>query len=381
MRRIKLLFYWLLLLSGLCPGAWSQPASSRNHAQQPAPAVIGYYGGRSSAIDSFATGKLTHIIFSFCHLRGNRLAVSNAGDSNTIRHLVALKEKNPGLKVILSMGGWGGCRTCSEVFSTRKGRKEFVSSARQLIEYFQADGIDLDWEYPALVNFPGHRFADDDRQHFTYLIRRLRKKLDRSDELSFAAGGFTSYLEKSVDWKKIVPRVNYINLMTYDLVGGYAVVTGHHTPLYSTPRQVESTDHAVRWLDSIGVPLNKIAIGAAFYARIFENVDSTDNGLYQPGRFRRGVPYRDQATVLSPDSGFVYHWDSVAQAPFMYNAGKRLFVTFDDTVSIRLKTRYALEKHLGGVMFWELPEDRFTGGLLDIIDRTRKEWTDQHQRF
>jgi len=25
-------------------------------------------------------------------------------------------------------------------------------------------------------------------------------------------------------------------------------------------------------------------------------------------------------------------------------------------------------------MFWQLPEDRFTGGLLDVIDNTKKEW-------
>jgi chitinase len=57
----------------------------------------------------------------------------------------------------------------------------------------------------------------------------------------------------------------------------------------------------------------------------------------------------------------------------MYNAREKLFVTYDDTMSIRLKTRYALDKHLGGVMFWQLPEDRYSGGLLDVIDNTRKE--------
>ncbi|HMI63905.1 MAG TPA: glycosyl hydrolase family 18 protein, partial [Puia sp.] len=335
-------------------------------------AVIGYYSGRGSALDSFSTGKLTHIIFSFCHLKGNRLFVNNANDSNTIRHMVTLKEKNPGLKVILSLGGWGGCKTCPDVFSTVEGRRDFVRSVKELTEYFHTDGIDLDWEYPALANVPGYPFAPDDKDHFTDLIRLLRKKLGRGAEISFAAGGFTDYLKISVDWKKVAPRVNYINLMSYDLVHGYSTVTGHHTPLYSTPSQEQSTDRAVRWLDSIGVPLGKVAIGVAFYARIFENVDSVNNGLYQSCRFLRGVSYRDQARVLSADSGYVYHWDPVAQAPYMYNARQRLFVTFDDTLSVRLKTRYALEKHLGGVMFWQLPEDRFTGGLLDVIDETKR---------
>jgi chitinase len=161
--------------------------------------------------------------------------------------------------------------------------------------------------------------------------------------------------------------------MTYDLVNGYATITGHHTPLYSTPVQVESTDHAVAYLDSIGVPLRKIAIGLAFYGRVFQDVDSINSGLYRPCRFFRGVSYRDQSTWLSADSGWTYHWDPVARAPWSYNARKGLLASYDDSTSVRLKTLYALHKGLGGVMFWQLTEDRFfSGGLLDVIDQTKR---------
>jgi chitinase len=344
-----------------------QPASSKNDL-----AVIGYYAGSSTAVDSFPTEKLTHIIFSFCHLNGNRLSVSNEKDSATIRRLVALKQNHPALKVILSLGGWGGCKTCPDVFSTEKGRAEFVRSVKELSSFFHTDGIDLDWEYPALENVPGYPYYPADKDHFTALIRLLRKELGSRQEISFAAGGYTDYLKTSIDWKNVAPLVNYINLMTYDLVNGYATVTGHHTPLYSTPRQVESTDHAVRYLDSIGVPLQKIAIGLAFYGRVFNGVDSINNGLYRPCHFFRGVSYRDQTTWLSPDSGWTYHWDPIAQAPFSYNAQKGLLASYDDSLSVRLKTLYALHKGLGGVMFWQLTEDRFSGGLLDVIDQTKK---------
>jgi chitinase len=363
----------LLIHTALAQDPHTGPRHPARSKQARETAVIGYYAGRNTAIDSFATEKLTHIIFSFCHLKGNLMAVNNANDSAVIRHLVSLKSKNPRLKVILSLGGWGGCRTCPQVFATKKGRREFARSVKELGDYFHTDGIDLDWEYPALSNVPGYAFSPDDKDNFTLLVKQLRKSLDNQQEISFAAGGFTKFLETSIDWKKVVPRVNYVNLMTYDLVSGYDTVTGHHTPLYSTPFQLESTDHAVRFLDSLGVPRSKLVIGVAFYARIFENADSINNGLYRPGRFKRGVPYRDQASVLSKDSGFVYHWDPIAQAPYMYNSAQKLFVTFDDTLSIRLKTRYALEQHLGGIMFWQLAEDRFKNGLLDIIDDTKKE--------
>lgn len=369
-RYILSLIACILLIHGA--GAQSAIARAQSPAHHKKMAVISYYAGRNTAVDSFETNKLTHIIFSFCHLKGSRLNVNNAGDTLTIRRLVALKTKNPGLKVILSLGGWGGCKTCPDVFSTDSGRREFVHSVQELTTYFHTDGIDLDWEYPALVNVPGYPYGPEDKDHFTELIRLLRKQLGKGKEISFAAGGYTEYLKTSIDWANVAPLVDYINLMTYDLVNGYATLTGHHTPLYSSPEQIESTDHAVHYLDSIGVPLTKVAIGLAFYARIFRNVDSVNNGLYRPCQFFRGASYRDQATLFSPDSGWVYHWDATAQAPYMYNAQRQLFASFDDTVSVRLKTLYAHNKGLGGVMFWQLTEDRFTGGLLDVIDRTKK---------
>ena len=181
------------------------PPTARAH-QNPL-AVIGYYAGRSTAIDSFPTRELTHIIFSFCHLKGNQLHVDNARDTATIQKLVSLKQTHPDLKVILSLGGWGGCKTCPDVFATEKGRIEFVRSVKDLTNYFHTDGIDLDWEYPALVNVPGYPFYPEDKDHFTALIRLLRKELGKEKEISFAAGGYTDYLKTSIDWKNVAPLV------------------------------------------------------------------------------------------------------------------------------------------------------------------------------
>jgi chitinase len=47
--------------------------------------------------------------------------------------------------------------------------------------------------------------------------------------------------------------------------------------------------------------------------------------------------------------------------------------SYDDTASVRLKTLYALQKGLAGVMFWQLTDDRFfSGGLLDAIDKAKR---------
>jgi chitinase len=335
-------------------------------------AVIGYYSGNSTLADSFSVEKLTHVIFSFGHLKGNKLSIDNARDSATIRKLVSLKTRNPRLKVILSLGGWGGCEFCSPVFATDSGRKEFAASTLHLMNYFKTDGIDLDWEYPAIEGHPGHAYAPADKENFTSLILTLRDTLGSRCEISFAAGGFDSFLQNAVEWNKIMPVLDKVNLMSYDLVNGYSKVTGHHTPLYSNSSQKESADNAIRYLDSIGVPLNKIIIGAAFYGREWDSVSANANGLYQAGRFHSFIPFNQFSRRLSADSGFVFYRDTMAKAPYAYNAEKKRYATFDDTLSIKDKTTYALKKGLGGIMFWELTLDTQQDGLLNVIDATIK---------
>jgi chitinase len=334
--------------------------------------VFGYYAGRASMVDSFPVEKLTHLCFSFTHLKGSSISLGNWRDSASLVSCVALKKRNPSLKIIVSMGGWTGCYSCSEVFSTDSSRKIFASSTKKLLDDFNADGIDLDWEYPTIKGAPGHPYSPDDKNNFTALIKTLRDTLGNKKELSFAAGGFTSYINESVDWKKVTPLVDRINIMTYDLITGYDTVTGHHTGLYSTGKQKESCDNAVKMLVAKGVPKNKLLIGAAFYARIWENVGAENDGLYGKGKFLRGVSFNGYAKSFTADTDFVYHWDKEASAPYLYNAKKKWFVTFDDSASIALKTKYALKQKLNGFMFWQLADDTYSAGLLDIVDEVSR---------
>jgi chitinase len=342
-------------------------------AQKKELCVIGYFAGRVTALDSFPVGDLTHLIFSFCHLNGNKMSVRNAMDTACIQKMVSFKQQYPGLKIILSLGGWGGCRDCSTVFSTKKGRKQFARSARELMEYFNTDGIDLDWEYPAIAGFPGHAYSPDDRTNFTLLIGSLRKAFGKKYEISFAAGGFDLFIDSSIDWQKVMRKTDRVNIMSYDLVHGFSTVSGHHTPLYSTPQQKQSTDNAVERLLAAKVPANKIVIGAAFYGRFFKVTDTIGNGLYRSTSFYHGISYSKLYDSISVANGFIPFWDDVAKAPYAFNAARQILATYDDSVSIRLKTKYAIDHHLNGIMFWQLVDDRFDKGLLDVMYRTKME--------
>ncbi|MBZ5857857.1 glycoside hydrolase family 18 protein [Flavihumibacter profundi] len=332
--------------------------------------VIAYYTGDENTIRKYPLASLTHIIYSFLKLEGDTLAFIRPEQQQTLRSLVALKKKFPQLKVEVSLGGWGGCQPCSQSFASAGVRQKFSASVVKLLTAYGADGLDLDWEYPGIEGFPGHHWMKEDVANFTELVRSLRSAMGQRYELSFAAGGFTRFLEESIDWKQVMPLVDRVNLMTYDLVNGYSRTTGHHTALHATEKQPEATDHCVDYLLKLGVPSEKLVIGAAFYARVWKNVPSENNGLFQPGEFKTMISYKDFGNELSTANGFVSFWDDASKAPYSYNARKLEFATYDNERSIAEKTKYVLDKKLGGIMFWELSGDKFNSGLLDQIHNT-----------
>lgn len=355
---MKKCFYFLFLFISLSAAAQNR--------------IIAYATGRAETIKQYPLEKLTHIIYSFLKIQNDTLTFHNTDQENTVRQLVALKEKYPSLKIMVSVGGWSGCSFCSDLFASDEHRKNFAKTTVALFKQYGIDGLDLDWEYPAIEGYPGHKYDTADKNNFTELVKALRHEIGNDYLLTFAAGSFIKYLEESVDWDAVMPLVDFVNLMTYDLVGGYATVTGHHTPLRSYRPGQESINKCVKWLLKNNIAANKLIIGAAMYARVWEQVPDTNHGLYQPGKFKRGVAFADFRNYFSDTSGYKYYWDRKAKAPYQYNAAENLFATFDDKRSVHKKVQFVKRKKLGGIMFWELAQDIPTGGLIEVMYKTLK---------
>ena len=334
--------------------------------------VIAYYTGNADSIRKYPIQQLTHIIYSFLKLQNDTLSFRDEQQQQNLQKLVLLKKDHPQLKIMVSIGGWGGCAPCSELFASAAHRNMIAKTTVELFKQYGIDGLDLDWEYPAIEGYPGHKFDSTDKNNFTELVKALRKEMGNKYLISFAAGGFISYLERSIDWNAVMPYIDFVNLMTYDLVGGYSMVTGHHTPLADDSPGQESVKKCVDWLLNKKIPPGKLVIGAACYARVWENVADTNHGLYQPGKFLRGVSFKDFDDYFSDSTGFIYYWDEKTKAPWRYNASKKLFATFDDEHSIQEKTKFILRKKLGGIMFWQLMDDKASEGMVDLIERGLK---------
>ena len=328
------------------------------------PLVIAYYAGDAAAIQSYDLHGVDQIIYSFMHLKGNRLTIDNEADSLALGALINQKIKYPQLKVLVSLGGWGGCETCSSVFSTAEGRAEFVKSCVEVIDFYGADGIDLDWEYPAIAGYPGHEFQPADRENFTALVQSLRQAMGEDLVLSFAAGASNNFIENSIEWDKVMPEVDHVNIMTYDFYGAGSSMTGHHTALGSNTFEKRSAVQTIEELYKKGVKPEQIVLGAAFYVKTFKNIDPSNNGLFQPAEWNRSYSQPEFETIKSE---FDFYWDEAAQSPYAYSADNHIFATFDDHRSIESKVSYVLNQNLKGIMFWQLMNDHKKDGLLKTM--------------
>jgi chitinase len=366
----KVFIQWVIIFIILLPLAYSfvlyskVPTKEKNTPFR----VVAYFRGDIKEVEKYDYNKITHLIYCFMYLQGNKLGFKNEDSENTLKACLALKKKYPHLKVMVALGGWGGCETCSDVFSSEQGRQEFATSVKEILVKYKADGIDIDWESPVLGGFKDHKATPADKQNFTSLIIKLRKTLLKNHEICFDANSFKEFIDQAIEWNKVMPHVDFVNLMTYGLPADKRGHTGHHTALYSSPCQQESIDKAIMYFDSLKVPLNKLVIGAAFYSFVVKEVDSMNYGLGQRGKFKANVNYNTLIEDYTKEKGYSYHRDSIANAPFLYNAELKEFVTFDDKLSVAAKTSYALNKKLGGIMFWRLNGDTYFDGLLDVID-------------
>lgn len=130
--------------------AWALIAlSSATFANSSELKMVGYQASWTS-IDSIDYDNLTHIIYSFALPRtSGRISALSAASDQKLKTLVQ-RAKTNNVKVLLAIGGWnGGDDSAWETFSqTTTGVNNFVEDSLYLINKYDLDGIDLDWEYP-----------------------------------------------------------------------------------------------------------------------------------------------------------------------------------------------------------------------------------------
>ncbi|MDD2534044.1 MAG: glycoside hydrolase family 18 protein [Eubacteriales bacterium] len=345
--------------------------------------IIGYYGGWKSlegyTPDNIDGSKLTHVLYAFAYIDSNmRIGMgSTQYDPSNFAKLRALKERNPHLKTLISVGGWDWSGRFSDAALTEDSRTTFANSCVDFILKHGFDGVDLDWEYPVRGGQAGNIKRPEDKQNFTLLMQKIREKFDAQSAkdgrpylLSFAGGGTTDY-SNDVELDKLGQIVDFAMIMSYDYHGKWDPRTDFNAPIYAVPHspkyQINYTiDTTVNnWLNR-GMPAEKLVLGVPFYGIKYVGVTSADNGgFYQDFDTGWAIAYKDIAEKYLTNGSYTRYFHDIAKVPWLFDGST--FISYDDPESIGIKVDYIHNRGLGGAMIWQLAQDDSHGTLMNAL--------------
>jgi chitinase len=238
--------------------------------------------------------------------------------------LVQLKQLNPNLKVLISIGGWNP-PTYNTLFdqaaSTEAQRQAFVGSCINM--FIQGniasgvstgtlfDGIDLDWEFPNA----------NDTANFTALLTEFRNELTtltgttgRTYQLlaDLAAGPSTPGAAadsgndggyNTINIPAVAGELNYMNIDGYNYAGDWSNATNDASalydetanPLYGTP--ADDIDATVQYYLAQGAPPAKYTMGFPLYGAGWAGGLTSANG----GMYQKATGVTDPTGVLTPN--------------------------------------------------------------------------------
>jgi GH18 family chitinase len=293
--------------------------AAQSTAEQSAPAAaaalpngfrsVGYMPSWAGSVNSIQYSKLTHINYAFALPNANG-TLQGIENTSKLSSLVSLGHSN-GVKVSLAIGGWNdGNDSGFEALAANSGsRTTFVNSVVSVINQYNLDGVDIDWEYPD----PG-----TSGNNFSVLMQQLSTELHNRGKILTAAvvseGGTANGVQPAV-----FGYVDWLNIMAYD--GG------------SPHANYDWSINAVNFWKGRGLPASKAVLGVPFYSR--------------PGYLTYA-----QIVAMNPAN---------ANVDCINSGGQQCY---NGIPTIKRKTQWAMA-NAGGIMNWELSQD--TTGSTSLV--------------
>lgn len=294
---------------------------------------------------------MTHINYAFAELYvkdGVYKGFKLQGSEDRFRQVVALKKKNPNLKISLSFshtvtnednsqgGGFSALAKSDEY------RKAFAKDCRDFCSKWGIDGIDIDWEFPGL-SWSGHACDPSvDVENHVLLMKQLRETLGTRYMLTYA-GYVKNVIEtdegrKYIDIAAVDPYVDFVNVMTYDMDSA----PSHQSALRDKSAYVDC-ERAIKAYTDAGVAASKLVLGIPFYGRI-----SFDKS---PG----AIDY-NKIILLDKNDYKIDNWDSDANVPYVTYKGT-YYCGYDNEKSIAIKGDWIRSLGMKGMMYWDYNAD------------------------
>ncbi|XP_060080741.1 chitinase-3-like protein 1 [Ylistrum balloti] len=303
----------------------------------------------------------THIIYAYAELKDNDIHMYE-DDQGTLQMLRDMRNINPDLKILLSVGGYAqGTEEFIKTVSSEENIAEFAFNAMLHLNMHHFDGLDLDWE------FPGDQGISH-KDHFTALVKSLMKAFEVESDaynverllLSASVSAYAPVVDRSYDVAEISKYLDMINLMAYDMQQNTHNVARFNSPLYGLPSDTgndvyRNQHYAIQhWLNK-GAPGSKLVVGLATFGRTFTLADQY---MYRVGDPVTGPGLPGQYTQKYGFLAFyeicMYGWNwmmnTEQSVPFAWDGNQ--WVGYDDVESMTIKANYIVNSGLAGAMFW-----------------------------
>ncbi|KAF5303798.1 hypothetical protein FQR65_LT08134 [Abscondita terminalis] len=319
----------------------------------------------------------THVIYSFASIDPHTYKIISRDEEYDViqgayRAIVGLKQKNPNLKVLLSVGGNEVeiSHRFSSLVSNTIHRRDFIRSVVALIRKFEFDGLDIYWQYPGASELGG-RITDKD--FFALFLEELSEIFKPYGWLlTISAPGSRFRVEDGFNVKKIASAVDFVNVQAYDFHKDRDAVADHHAPLNFRPHDTDldifnNVEYAVRFWLKHGIPASKIVVGISFFGRSFTLNDETQSEI---GSLIKGPGHEGYYTQNRGLLGYFEICDQIlnnglerktdgAGSPYIVNGDQ--WIGYDDPESIKRKVLFAKDMNVGGIFLSTLDLDDFKG--------------------
>lgn len=263
------------------------------------------------------------------------------------------KAQKSGTRVLLSFAGEG----FNPLVEDNERRAKFIAYMVRFMTAKGYDGIEIDWE------------TGIDLDIHAQLMSEIRDRLDERSKMD----GKEYYLTTALHYfhkyspelaNKVANKVNWINIMTYDMGGGiWGKDATHNTPFNTIKKSLK------HWTSVFDV--KKLSIGLANYGFIYRYLkpgDSVQSSLHQYGKY---IGYNNFLKLR--EQNWTEEYDPKEDVCYYISPNGNEFVTMENKETIARKIKWIKNEGFRGVFWWEFHYDFINEGgkdkhhLIDVV--------------